>query len=321
MSEGSFIALAMALLLCAGGILLWEGTARRQQRQSAQRHLADKIDQKTDPVLHSAVPQGGLRFGAPPPPYVPPSAKTAARKHTLRLPGWMLGALPVGALIGGGAAIGISVVLTALFSGIASALGLFAALLIGGAFFVWLRVQSTRRQIIRQLPGFLDVIVRLIVMGHSTHAAFQTAVAGVKDPLRSHMDNTMGLVKAGVDIDQALLQVARKAHIEELYLLASILGLGVRYGGRSDLLLERVAHFMRDHEEAEQELVAMSAETRLSAWILGLLPLLVGGGIVTTNGDYFAHMWLDPTGKLLVFGALSLQAIGGLLLYRLARLS
>lgn len=325
MSEGSVIAMAVALLMGAGGILLWDGTVRRQQRQSAQRHLADKIDDKIDPITHShshsAMAPTGLRFAPPPPAFAPPSARAAPHKFAVQLPGWMLGALPPAAVLGGTAAIGLSVVFTALFVGVASALGLFAALLIAAAFFVWLRVQSMRRQIIRQLPGFLDVIVRLIVMGHSTHAAFQTAVAGTKDPLRSHMDNTMGLVKAGVDIDQALLQVARKARIEELYLLASILGLGVRYGGRSDLLLERVAHFMRDHEEAEQELVAMSSETRLSAWILGLLPLLLAGGIVTTNGDYFAHMWNDPTGKLMVFSALGLQGIGGLLLYRLARLS
>lgn len=315
MPERSAIALAVALLLAAAGVLLWAASVRRQRRQLAQRHLADRID----PVADTPLPSGSLRFGAPPPPFVLPSSNS--RKPTVRLPGWLLGAVEPGALLGGLAATAVSVGLTALFSGAVSALGLFAVLLMGGAFFIWLRVQAMRRQIIRQLPGFLDVIVRLIVMGHSTQAAFQTAAAGTKHPLRGHMEKAMGLVKAGMDIDQALLQVARKVRIEELFLLASILGLGMRYGGRSDVLLERVAQFMRDHEEAEQELVAMSAETRFSAWILGLLPVLVGGAIVTTNGDYFARMWTDPTGQAMVIGAIGLQAFGALLLYRLARLS
>lgn len=315
MPERSAIALAVALLLAAAGVLLWAASVRRQRRQLAQRHLADRID----PVADTPLPSGSLRFGAPPPPFVLPTSNS--RKPTVRLPGWLLGAVEPGALLGGLAATAVSVGLTALFSGAVSALGLFAVLLMGGAFFIWLRVQAMRRQIIRQLPGFLDVIVRLIVMGHSTQAAFQTAAAGTKHPLRGHMEKAMGLVKAGMDIDQALLQVARKVRIEELFLLASILGLGMRYGGRSDVLLERVAQFMRDHEEAEQELVAMSAETRFSAWILGLLPVLVGGAIVTTNGDYFARMWTDPTGQAMVVGAIGLQAFGALLLYRLARLS
>lgn len=313
MSEGTFISLAVALLLAAAGVLLWDASVRRQRRLQAQRQLAEKIDPQSSPM-----PQGGMRFGAPAA-LVPPGQ--TARKPAVRLPGWLLGAVAPGALVGGCVAIAVAVGVAAMLSGTVSALGLLAMLSIGGAFMVWLRVQAMRRQIIRQLPGFLDVIVRLIVMGNSTQAAFQTAVSGAKHPLRLHMDNAMGLVSAGVDIDQALLQVARKVRIEELFLLASILGLGVRYGGRSDLLLERVANFMRDHEEAEQELVAMSSETRLSAWILGLLPLVVGGAIITTNGDYFARMWTDPTGQAMVLGALVLQAVGGLLLYRLARLS
>ena len=313
MSEGTFISLAVALLLAAAGVLLWDASVRRQRRLQAQRQLAEKIDPQSSPM-----PQGGMRFGAPAAP-VPPGQ--TARKPAVRLPGWLLGAVAPGALVGGCVAIAVAVGVAAMLSGTVSALGLLAMLSIGGAFMVWLRVQAMRRQIIRQLPGFLDVIVRLIVMGNSTQAAFQTAVSGAKHPLRLHMDNAMGLVSAGVDIDQALLQVARKVRIEELFLLASILGLGVRYGGRSDLLLERVANFMRDHEEAEQELVAMSSETWLSAWILGLLPIVVGGAIITTNGDYFARMWTDPTGQAMVLGALVLQAVGGLLLYRLARLS
>lgn len=311
MSEGTFISLAVALLLAAAGVLLWDASIRRQRRQQAQRQLAEKIDPQSGPLPHDT-----LRFAAPP---MPPGL--AARKPAARLPGWLLGAVAPGALLGGCAVIAAAVGVASLMSNAVSAIGLLVMLSMGGAFLVWLRVQGMRRQIIRQLPGFLDVIVRLIVMGNSTQAAFQTAVAGAKQPLRAHMNNAMSLVSAGMDIDQALLQVARKVHIEELFLLASILGLGVRYGGRSDLLLERVANFMRDHEEAEQELVAMSAETRLSAWILGLLPIVVGGAIITTNGDYFARMWTDPTGQFLVVGALALQAVGGLMLYRLARLS
>ena len=64
----------------------------------------------------------------------------------------------------------------------------------------------------------------------------------------------------------------------------------------------------------------MSAETRLSAWILGLLPVGVGAAIMVTNADYVVRMWLDASGRLMLFGALGLQTLGVLLLYRLARL-
>jgi tight adherence protein B len=128
-------------------------------------------------------------------------------------------------------------------------------------------------------------------------------------------------VRAGVDLDRALHQTADNVRIEEMYLLASILGLGVRYGGRADLLLERVGNFMRDREQAEQELSALSSETRLSAWILGLLPVGVGAFLIFTNPSYFMGMWNDGTGRILIFSAVGLQLTGAALLYRLARLT
>jgi tight adherence protein B len=201
----------------------------------------------------------------------------------------------------------------------AGALALLLA--VGGVFALWLRLQRFRRRLVSQLPAFIDALVRLIIIGNSIHAAFQLSVATLKSPLRQHMEGAAALVRAGVELDQALAQMAQKVRVEELRLLAAIMGLGVRYGGRADTLLERVAAFMRDREQAQHELVAMSAETRLSAWILGLLPIGVGATIVLVNPAYFARMWQDGTGQTMIFGALGLQALGVLMLYRLARLN
>jgi tight adherence protein B len=152
-------------------------------------------------------------------------------------------------------------------------------------------------------------------------AAFQISVEATKPPLRDCLEGASSLVRAGLDLDTAINQMARGLDVEELALLASILGVGVRYGGRTDLLLERVAHFMRDRELAQRELVAMSAETRMSAWILGLLPICVGGVVVMLNPAYFFGMLRDPTGQMLAASGLGLQVVGAALLYRLARVA
>ncbi|MNT87983.1 hypothetical protein D3C72_2284690 [compost metagenome] len=76
---------------------------------------------------------------------------------------------------------------------------------------------------------------------------------------------------------------------------------------------------MRDREAAQRELLALSAETRLSAWILGLLPLVVAGGLFMLNAGYIMLMWKDPAGKTMLLAALGLEAAGVLMLYRLAK--
>jgi len=208
-----------------------------------------------------------------------------------------------------------------LVAGWISAIGSLIVLTLLAMFGIWLKVQKFRRQLVRQLPAFIDAMVRLITIGNSTQAAFQLAIASTETPLRGYLERAANLVRAGVDLDRALHQTAASVRVEEMYLLASILGLGVRYGGRADLLLERVANFMRDRDQAEHELIALSSETRLSAWILGLLPVGVGGFIIIANPSYFLRMWQDSTGQILIFGALGLQMLGALLLYRLAKLT
>ncbi|SIT36467.1 Flp pilus assembly protein TadB [Paraburkholderia piptadeniae] len=182
------------------------------------------------------------------------------------------------------------------------------------------RILKRRQTIVRQLPSFLDGIVRLIVLGNSVPAAFQASLQTTEAPLRQCLDHVSRMLRAGVEIDRALYHVAQVYRTSELELVGAVLRLSVKYGGRADVMLDRMASFMRDLEQAERELVALSAETRLSAWVLTLLPLGIGGFLISSNPHYFAWMWNDATGRKLVWLAFALQMFGAFLLYRLARL-
>jgi tight adherence protein B len=196
-----------------------------------------------------------------------------------------------------------------------------AALACVGAY-AWLswRAQKRRQQIARQLPTFLDGIVRLIVIGHSVPAAFQTSLAGTEAPLRECLDRALPMLRTGMEIDHALAAVARADGVRELELVGSVLRVSVKFGGRSDVMLDRMSALMRDLEQADRELVALSTETRMSSWVLGLLPIVLGFAVIVMNPRYFNTMWVDPLGKRLVFVALGLQMLGAWFLYRMARL-
>ena len=325
-SVGLLLVLGLGLLGVAGGLLLWLWAQRRTERAQARRQLDRQLDrqQHSQPAQWQAAPVAAE---------VVPDAVTAPVRHrfsaqqlqqlqrVLRLPGWLLGTVrPAHAVVVGVLLLGVSAVLV-MNRGWGTALSVLAVALPLLTFWVWLRIQKARRRIVQQLPGFLDIMVRLISIGNSTHAAFQMAVVGTKPPLQDHLEYVVTRVRAGMDLDEAMGRIARRTRVEELHLTAAILALSVRYGGRADQLLERVAAFMRDREQAQDELTAMSAETRLSAWVLGLLPVVVGGAIIAINASYFTRMWADPSGQNMILGAVALQLTGAFLLYRLARLA
>jgi tight adherence protein B len=122
-----------------------------------------------------------------------------------------------------------------------------------------------------------------------------------------------------MDLDAAVLTVGQQYRVNELVLLSSVLRLSLRYGGRADIVMERTAAFMRDREQAQRELIALSAETRLSAWIIGLMPVVVGGIIIMFNASYVMSMWRDHAGKSLIMGAFALEVIGAIALAKLAK--
>jgi tight adherence protein B len=339
MSSGIGLVLVVALLCAAGGLLLWQRAHDNRERALTDRFVDRRVAsaQGAMPGVTSAATPGTApaqnrqRTISAAPAAMSPNAAHGGREHLRHLQArlahgvdnlmnragiasprtllWTVCAV----ILPGACLVGLR---------INSIVGLgfvVFGVLCMFAFLSW-RAQKRYRRISRQLPVFLDGIVRLITIGNSVPAAFQAALTTTDAPLRDCLDRVSRMLRSGVEIDVALKHVASVYRVRELELVGSVLRISVKYGGRSDVMLDRMAALMRDLEQAERELVALSSETRLSAWVLGLLPALLGGFVMLSNPSYFQEMWSDPFGQRLVYVALGLQALGAFMLYRLVRL-
>jgi len=298
--------LSVVLLLVAGAIELWWGSAARQQRRNSlmqiERHTGRAhpgMPGQPKPVTVRRRPEG----------YRMDALLLRAGLST----GWRI---PIGLMLAG------IVLALAIWWRIGSALAIPPALLLYGmAIWLWLRsrIEKQRKQLIRQLPDFLDGMVRLASIGNSLPMAFQATSTSVQMPLRAVLDRAMKSVRAGQDLDRALELASQPYRLDALDLLHVVLGTGMRMGGRADHILQRMSDFMRDLGQARQELRAITAETRMSAWVLGLLPLAVALFMTLADPAFFTPMFQQPLGHRILLLAAGLEALGGFLLYRLAR--
>ena len=219
------------------------------------------------------------------------------------------------------AAVGLGLALVAAaYGGLAMGAMVLFVLVLLASFGIAMRLSRRRAKMLSQLPAFLDNVVRLISIGNSPHAAFQFACNNVPEPLGGALAHVSASLNVSPDLGQAMAQLERTWGLPEFGLLAAVFRMSTRYGGRADQVLERVSAYIRDRQSAERELHAMSTEVRLSAWILALLPIVVGTLIMVLNKGYFMRMWNDPMGQKLIFVAAGLQIAGSFFLYRLARL-
>ena len=296
---------SMACLLLAAGIGLWGYAQHKQNVQVISQRVQRVLDAEPTLVLPVALDKERQQRQHEWLQFAPPWVQQAFSPRQ-----WVLIALSTGCVTG----------LVAWMSSLSIAV-IVPLLVLGIALFVaWLRWQRLRARVVQQLPSFIDGMVRMVVLGHATQSAFVMATAAAKEPLASIVVKAAAFAKAGMPIDQALQAATRELKLNEFNLLAAILHVGGRFGGRVDHLLERVAHLMRDREQADRELKALSAEVRVSAWVLSLLPVVVGGVIIVLNASYFMKMWDDPSGKWLALVSLGLQVLGSVVLYRLANL-
>lgn len=328
MSSAALWALALALLCVAGAFALWRRGEANRERAHAARYIDSRLEPGARASAQPKMPAAAEPKRAAPMPAAgaEKAAEGLARWRERAADAWLnvsnrAGVSEIRAPL---AALAATTAVATLWAGLRGGLlAAFAALVAGATLAVfWLvsRMQKRRLRIVRQLPSFLDGIVRLVTLGNSVPAAFQATLQTTEAPLRGCLDHVSRMLRSGVEIDRAMVSIATLYRIKEFELVGSVLRLSVKYGGRADVMLDRMAVFMRDLEQAERELVAMSAETRLSAWVLGALPVGIGSFVIATNPKYFSAMWLDPTGRQLVYLAFILQIAGGYWLYRLARL-
>lgn len=344
MSSAALLVAALALLCVAGALFVLQRGARHRERASTERFIDSRMAHMTSstPLMQAAAATApGASISTPSSTNamrVPPMSAAGAtgttsgsesgwRKHKTRV-AQALDQLMHRAGISNArfstlcAVAGSSVLSACAFHW--GGAGAFCMAIVTCIVLLYVlmsrRILKRRQMIVRQLPSFLDGIVRLIVLGNSVPAAFQASLQTTEAPLRQCLDHVSQMLRAGVEIDRALCHVAQVYRTNELELVGAVLRLSVKYGGRADVMLDRMASFMRDLEQAERELAAMSAETRLSAWVLTLLPIGIGAFLIASRPHYFAWMWHDDSGHRLVYLAFSLQMAGAFLLYRLARL-
>ncbi|WP_295575696.1 type II secretion system F family protein [uncultured Stenotrophomonas sp.] len=306
--------LSIISVLLALAAWLWGAASSREQRQASLQHAEQQLARGAN-VATSAAGAGAAANDPPRP--------SASGRRVLPWdgvlqsaglqPGWKL---PLMLLVPG---LLLSVI-AVLRLGTAWMFPLTLLLyLLGCWLWVVRRTSRLRAQLLHQLPDFLDNLVRLTALGNSLQAAFQVASMQTSAPLRGLLDTTVRYARSGMDLDRALALAAQPYRMDVLKVLAVVIGVSVRIGGRSDQILQRMGDFMRDLEQAQQELAATTSETRMSAWVLGLLPPASAVLMAIASPDFFQPVLHEPLGHKVLLIALGLELVGAFLLYRLAK--
>lgn len=181
------------------------------------------------------------------------------------------------------------------------------------------RYRQRINKMVSQIPLFIDQVVRGLVTGRNVEGAIQLAMEDLRSPLREVIEKAHNNVELGADLGEALREAAVFYDVKEMHMLALAIQTSRTYGGSPREMLESVVKLIRQREQMQRELRALTGETRVTAWVLGCLPTVMAGFMIYASPNYLGTMWEDPSGRMILMVALGFQALGGLLLWRMIK--
>jgi tight adherence protein B len=223
------------------------------------------------------------------------------------------------ASLAAGAALALTMV--AILFGVLFALALAAAMALLG--YAALNLLAARRaaRLGAALPGFFDRVRQLLVIGNSLPTAFTRAAQSSQPLLADFFTPTLRRMNNGAGMGESLQQCAEEIGLHEMRLFAASVAANMRFGGSLSHALANLVTYLRRRAAVERELRAETAQIRLSAWVLALLPLLVAGLIMTQNHDYARWFLVHPAGRKMLAYCVVSQIAGALLMRRIVRMA
>jgi len=177
----------------------------------------------------------------------------------------------------------------------------------------WLgRILAARRleRIRAQLPEALVGLATSVRAGLSLPQAIQAAGKQVPDPLGAEFRTIASAQGAGATLEQGLDAFEARSPLPEVNLLVAGLKLARTTGGSLAPLLDRMAATVRDRERLRGQVAVLTAQGRLSGWVVGSMPAVLVFVMALVDPGFVRPLLVTPAGWALLAAAVVLEGLG-----------
>jgi len=173
--------------------------------------------------------------------------------------------------------------------------------------------QKRRRRLARidqQLPDALDLMSRALRAGHALPGSLQMVADELAEPIAGEFGITFDEVNYGISVKEAMVHLANRVPIKDLRYFVIAVMIQRETGGNLAELLNNLATLIRARHKLIGTVRVLSAEGRLSATILCILPFVASILFYFANPKLMAELWTDPIGVRMIVVAAVLMILG-----------
>ncbi|HWL65304.1 MAG TPA: type II secretion system F family protein [Actinomycetota bacterium] len=208
----------------------------------------------------------------------------------------------------------------ATLAGIAAAVLLGAVGLIGP--FLWLSLSARGRtsRIKGQLPDVLMILASSLRAGHSFLQALDAVAREIGAPSDHEFNRAVAEIRLGRPMGESLNDLADRIGSDDFKWAVLAIGIQKEVGGNLAEVLDTVAATLRERDDVRRQVQTLSAEGRLSAYILTALPFALGLYLQMINPEAVGLLFSTSLGRIMVGGGTTLLLLGTLWMRKMVKI-
>lgn len=206
--------------------------------------------------------------------------------------GWSLGGLLVGILL-------------------AALVFMVAQMLLKGA------IERRAKKFTIQLSDALVLIANSLRSGFSFMQALELVSKEMRPPISREFGRLLNEMNLGAGADDALENLTRRVASLELELVSTAVLIQRQVGGNLAEVLDTIAETIRDRARMRREISALTAQGRLSGFVVGALPIALAAYIFVVSPEFISLLWTDPLGQIMIGIAVVMQLIGAFIISKI----
>lgn len=180
-------------------------------------------------------------------------------------------------------------------------------------------IRRRRGAFAEQLPDLLQLLASSLRSGFSLLQALDAVVREASQPAGGEFGRALAEGRLGADLEDCLETIADRMGSEDLRWTVMAIRIQRGIGGNLAEVLTTTVTTIRERGYLRRQVKALSADGRLSAYILIALPAVIGGFLFLARRSYMRPLYTTHVGELMLIGAIVLEAIGAALMRQIIK--
>ena len=183
----------------------------------------------------------------------------------------------------------------------------------------WMRMRRRRRNrdFNEQLSETLTMLAGSLRGGFSLVQSLANAAKESQEPTKSELRRVTQEIQLGLSLSQALENVVKRVESDDLDLVVTAIKIHSRVGGNLTTILENISTTIRERAKLRREVRVITSMTRLSSYVIGLLPFALGAIIFAINPQYMARLFQPGLTLCIPIGAFISSVVGFIIIQRI----